>query len=398
MSSNTKILTVIKHIDNNVNITDNLKNFNANVNEDYDFSSSDEEDVNMEEKDSDISDDEDELENKKLINQIISPGDLVIKSSEYMKGHNTYTTQEHFEKSNTTQDGNTKSGEEELNIYSSTLGVLSKINKLISVTNINKNLYQAEIGDHIIGQIVEVTSAKKWKLNINGNNLATLQLSSINLPGGLLRRKNEQDELNMKQLLKVGDLINCEVQGVHASGNDINLHTRSLKYGKLRNGALVKVKMGLIQRKKTHTHFFNNNSIKIILGCNGFIWVSYERSPIDSVAKDKGSESIKTDITRIEQDTSFEIYSDINDPNIDLKTRILISKYVIIIKILAFNNLVINEQRINSVYELILSYNRNSGGMSHNSGSSKDVLFLLNDPEVMKDIGYQLVQGEKMRG
>ncbi|XBW35635.1 hypothetical protein QEN19_001209 [Hanseniaspora menglaensis] len=394
MSSSQKILTVIKHDDDNIKIAENLQDFEGNINENYVFNSSDD-DVNMK----DISDedsDEENIENNNLLNQIISPGDLVIKSSEYMKGHNTYTTQDTL---HSTSNGSSdeKKNNDEINIYSSTLGVLSKINKLISVTNINKNLYQAEIGDHIIGQIVEVTSTKKWKLNINGNNLANLQLSSINLPGGLLRRKNEQDELNMKQLLKVGDLINCEVQGVHSNGNDINLHTRSLKYGKLRNGALIKVKMGLIQRKKTHTHFFNNNSIKIILGCNGFIWVSHEKAAAETVNKNKDAESIKTDITRIEQDTSFEIYSDINDPSIDLSKRILISKYVIIIKILAFNNLVINEQRINAVYELILSYT-SSNTLSNKSSNSKEILFVLNDFDIMKDIAYQLVQGEKMRG
>lgn len=392
MSSAGKVLTVITHLDNGVsaNTANKLIKEDINANEEYDFSSSDE-DVDMESDEDD--DDDDAKEKKKLIDQIISPGDLVIKSSEYMKGHNTYTTQENMQPETAEQ----KNADDELNIFSSTLGVLSKINKLISVTNINKNLYQAEIGDHIIGQIVEVTSAKKWKLNINGNNLANLQLSSINLPGGLLRRKNEQDELNMKQLLKVGDLINCEVQGVHSNGNDINLHTRSLKYGKLRNGVLVKVKMGLIQRKKTHTHFFNNNTIKIILGCNGFIWVSHEKAAADSVDKTKAPDAIKTDITRIEQDTSFEIYSDINDPTIDLAKRVLINKYVIIIKILAFNNLVINEQRINAVYELILSYSSHAPS-SRVQSNPKDVLFLLNDFEVMKDIGQQLVQGEKMRG
>lgn len=396
MSAHSKILTVINHIDSPINNGDNSKFFHATVKEEYDFSSTDEDsDIKMEDEEDESFDDDESSENRRLMNQIIPPGDLVIKSSEYMKGHNTYTTQNNHSLSK--EENNDKTTEEELNIYSSTLGVLSKINKLISVTNINKNLYQAEIGDHIIGQIVEVTSTKKWKLNINGNNLGNLQLSSINLPGGLLRRKNEQDELNMKQLLKVGDLINCEVQGVHANGNDINLHTRSLKYGKLRNGVLVKVKMGLIQRKKTHTHFFNNNSIKIILGCNGFIWVSHDRVAISNANGAKDAQSIKSDITRIEQDTSFEIYSDVNDPEIDLNKRILISKYAIIIKILAFNNLIINEQRINAVYELILSYNT-SKSVSNGLANPKNVLFLLNDSEVMKDIGYQLIQGEKMRG
>lgn len=383
MSAGNKILNVITHLNGN-GVNETNFGLSNEAKEIYNFESSDE-DIDM------TSDSDDEVvENKKLVNQMIVPGDLVIKSNEYMKGHNTYTTED-LRPEVFASEENQKEGE--INIYSSTLGVISKINKLISIENVNKNLYMAEIGDHIIGQIVEVTSAKKWKLNINGNNLATLQLSSINLPGGLLRRKNEQDELNMKQLLKVGDLINCEVQGVYANRNDVHLHTRSLNYGKLRNGALVKVKMGLIQRKKTHTHFFNNNSIKIILGCNCFIWISHEK-PNQVNNNDKTQQNVKSDITRIEQDTSFEIYSDVNDPNIDIKKRILISKYIIIIKILAFNNLVITEQRISALYDMLLSY-KSGEGMETIENES---LYVFNDPEVMQELGSQLVQSEKMRG
>ena len=383
MSAGNKILNVITHLNGN-GVNETNFGLSNEAKEIYNFESSDE-DIDM------TSDSDDEVvENKKLVNQMIVPGDLVIKSNEYMKGHNTYTTED-LRPEVFASEENQK--EDEINIYSSTLGVISKINKLISIENVNKNLYMAEIGDHIIGQIVEVTSAKKWKLNINGNNLATLQLSSINLPGGLLRRKNEKDELNMKQLLKVGDLINCEVQGVYANRNDVHLHTRSLNYGKLRNGALVKVKMGLIQRKKTHTHFFNNNSIKIILGCNCFIWISHEK-PNQVNNNDKTQQNVKSDITRIEQDTSFEIYSDVNDPNIDIKKRILISKYIIIIKILAFNNLVITEQRISALYDMLLSY-KSGEGMETIENES---LYVFNDPEVMQELGSQLVQSEKMRG
>ncbi|GMM40798.1 hypothetical protein ACO0OE_001036 [Hanseniaspora uvarum] len=383
MSAGNKILNVITHLNGN-GVNETNFGLSNEAKEIYNFESSDE-DIDM------TSDSDDEVvENKKLVSQMIVPGDLVIKSNEYMKGHNTYTTED-LRPEVFASEENQK--EDEINIYSSTLGVISKINKLISIENVNKNLYMAEIGDHIIGQIVEVTSAKKWKLNINGNNLATLQLSSINLPGGLLRRKNEQDELNMKQLLKVGDLINCEVQGVYANRNDVHLHTRSLNYGKLRNGALVKVKMGLIQRKKTHTHFFNNNSIKIILGCNCFIWISHEK-PNQVNNNDKTQQNVKSDITRIEQDTSFEIYSDVNDPNIDIKKRILISKYIIIIKILAFNNLVITEQRISALYDMLLSY-KSGEGMETIENES---LYVFNDPEVMQELGSQLVQSEKMRG
>ncbi len=66
---------------------------------------------------------------------MIVPGDLVIKSNEYMKGHNTYTTED-LRPEVFASEENQK--EDEINIYSSTLGVISKINKLISIENVNK--------------------------------------------------------------------------------------------------------------------------------------------------------------------------------------------------------------------------------------------------------------------
>ena len=59
-----------------------------------------------------------------------------------------------------------------------------------------------------------------------------LLLSSVNLPGGELRRRSAEDELAMRSYLQEGDLISAEVQMLYADGA-ASLHTRSLKYGKL---------------------------------------------------------------------------------------------------------------------------------------------------------------------
>jgi hypothetical protein len=49
----------------------------------------------------------------------------------------------------------------------------------------------------------------------------------------LQRRRTAEDELNMRQLYGEGDLISAEVQSFYADGA-VALHTRSLKYGKVR--------------------------------------------------------------------------------------------------------------------------------------------------------------------
>ena len=47
------------------------------------------------------------------------------------------------------------------------------------------------------------------------------------------RRKLESDELQMRNFFEEGDLLVAEVQAFFADGA-MSLHTRSLKYGKVR--------------------------------------------------------------------------------------------------------------------------------------------------------------------
>jgi exosome complex component RRP4 len=74
-------------------------------------------------------------------------------------------------------------------------------------------------------------------------------LSSVNLPGGVQvggftekkihswilnqRRKLESDELQMRGFFEEGDLLVAEVQAFFSDGA-MSLHTRSLRYGKVR--------------------------------------------------------------------------------------------------------------------------------------------------------------------
>ena len=48
---------------------------------------------------------------------------------------------------------------------------------------------------------------KCWKIDCNSFSNATLQLSYVNLPGGELRRRCEDDERAMREYLIEGDLI-----------------------------------------------------------------------------------------------------------------------------------------------------------------------------------------------
>lgn len=48
---------------------------------------------------------------------------------------------------------------------------------------------------------------KRWKVDTNARQDANLLLSSVSLPGGVQRRKNESDELQMRHYFAEGDVL-----------------------------------------------------------------------------------------------------------------------------------------------------------------------------------------------
>ncbi|KAJ2582025.1 Exosome complex component rrp4, partial [Coemansia sp. RSA 1836] len=122
--------------------------------------------------------------------RIVTPGTAITNDSAFMRGHGTFSEQD--------------------TIYSSVAGVVERINKLVSVRPL-KQRYSGEIGDIIVGRITEVAS-KRWRVDVNSRQDGVLLLSSINLPGGIQRRKSESDELQMRTFFAEGDLVFAEVQ------------------------------------------------------------------------------------------------------------------------------------------------------------------------------------------
>ncbi|XKL61786.1 hypothetical protein PGB90_001619 [Kerria lacca] len=182
--------------------------------------------------------------------KLFTPGEIIFLQSDFMRGHGTYP--------------------EDDVLKASVAGVVEQIGKLISVKPL-KNRYNGEVGDVVVGRIIEVTQ-KRWKVDTNSRLDSILLLSSVNLPGGELRRRSVEDEQMMRKYLIEGDLVSAEVQSIFADGS-LSLHTRSFTYGKLSQGILVKVYPALVKRSKTHFHNLPCGA-SIILGKNGFIWIS----------------------------------------------------------------------------------------------------------------------------
>ncbi|OCK79826.1 hypothetical protein K432DRAFT_299012 [Lepidopterella palustris CBS 459.81] len=267
---------------------------------------------------------------------IVTPGETITDDPQWMRGHGTYIP--HL----TTT------------ITSTVAGTIQKTNKLLSVTPLRAR-YTPEIGDLVVGRIISVQS-KRWQVDIAAPLLAGLPLSSINLPGGILRKRTAVDELNIRTFFTEGDLLVAEVQNLFQDGSAA-LHTRSLKYGKLRNGFFVSVsgaggsagRRGGVARSRrqvfTITTARGGGEVDVILGVNGYVWIAKHVDPAKQ-GKDVG-------ITRLEETLSQEIYSSQNE-DISVDTRREIARVAGVIRALVEAGVRVDEEMVVRAYEASL--------------------------------------------
>jgi exosome complex component RRP4 len=264
---------------------------------------------------------------------IVTPGEPITSDPQWMRGHGTY-----IPPSTST-------------ITSTVAGHLHKTNKLLSVQPLRAR-YTPEIGDLVVGRIVSVQT-KKWSVDIAAPMLASLPLSAINLPGGILRRRTAVDELNIRTFFSEGDLLVAEVQSLHQD-NTASLHTRSLKYGKLRNGLFTSLsgagggilsRRGGVIRSKRQTFTLNTaaGEIDVVLGVNGYIFISAHSRTQSTEMKD-------ISINRLEEGVSETLYSSENDV-IDKALAREITRVSTLIKGLAAQGMRVDEDVIVRVYE-----------------------------------------------
>lgn len=265
-------------------------------------------------------------------------------------------------------------------IIATVAGSVEKTNKLLSVHPLRAR-YNPEIGDLVVGRIVEVQS-RRWKVDVAAPLLAQLPLSAINLPGGILRRRTSADELQIRNFFSEGDLVVAEVQSVHSDGS-ASLHTRSLKYGKLRNGVFLAVAGtggsgrssntvkgavgagsvaqsafgtsgtgGVVRSRRqvwTVETANGGGDVDVILGVNGYIWIS-KHADGDAAAS---STTDSVSITRMEEMVSSSIYSSQND-DIPPPTRREIARLAQCIRVLVLGGVRVDEDTVTRAYEASL--------------------------------------------
>ena len=243
-------------------------------------------------------------------------------------------------------------------IIATVAGTVQKTNKLLSVRPLRAR-YTPEIGDLVVGRIIEVQS-KRWRVDVGAPVLAGLPLSAINLPGGILRKRTETDELQIRTFFSEGDLLVAEVQSLYQDGS-ASLHTRSLKYGKLRNGVFLSVSGtggggGVVRARRqvwTIDTVHGGGKVDVVLGVNGYIWISRH-------VKVAGGD---TAITRIEESVSSTVYSSQND-EIPAETMREIARIRGVITLLVEEGLRVDEDMVMRGYEAAVMVDDETPGES----------------------------------
>lgn len=215
-----------------------------------------------------------------------------------------------------------------------------------------------------MGRIVEVQT-KRWKVDLSAPLLAHLPLSAINLPGGILRKRTATDELAIRTFFSEGDLVVAEVQSIHQDGS-ASLHTRSLKYGKLRNGVFLAVTGtggsgssgggggggGVVRARRqvwTVETAHSGGEVDIVLGINGYIWICAHTTSFSSSINHPLEDSAATAAAP----PSSAIYSRKND-YISPETRREITRLVGCVRALVQGGVRVDEDTVMKAYEVSL--------------------------------------------
>lgn len=320
------------------------------------------------------------LDEDSLSTSVITPGEIITLDPQWMRGHGTYIP---------TPSPLTSSASTQPTIISTLAGTLVKTNKLLSVHALPARRYTPQIGDLVVGRIVAVQT-KRWLVDISSPCLSVLLLSSINLPGGILRKRTAQDELQIRGFFSEGDLLVAEVQTLMGPEAGIaSLHTRSLKYGKLRNGMLVCIGGagagaggpsgtvgggagagggaggggggigvtgvtggGGVVRGRKHVWTIQTHGgggeVDIVAGVNGWVWIAKATTAPGTTAADGKAAAVS--ITRLEEESSEVIYSSINE-DILPATRREIARLAQCVRAMARWNVPVDEAGLNAVYE-----------------------------------------------
>ena len=151
----------------------------------------------------------------------------------------------------------------------------------------------------------------------------------------------------------------AEVQSVYQDGA-ASLHTRSLRYGKLRNGVFIRVSGtggggGVVRARRqvwTIKTANGGGDVDVVLGVNGYIWIC-KHSRGELVASSEEAKKMN-EITRMEEAVNESMYSNRND-EIYPQTRREIARLTGCVKALVENGIRVDEEMVMAAYHASLN-------------------------------------------
>ena len=200
---------------------------------------------------------------------------------------------------------------------------------------------------------------KRWKVDLSAPLLAHLPLSAINLPGGILRKRTSTDELAIRTFFAEGDLLVAEVQSVYQDGA-ASLHTRSLRYGKLRNGVFLSVSGtgggggGVVRsRRQVWTVLTANGGgeVDVVLGVNGYIWICKHVG--GELVEGSGGRDVGLGVNNLEDKVGEGMYENRNE-SIGRETRREIARLSGCVRALVEAGCRVDEEMVMRAYEASL--------------------------------------------
>ena len=183
-------------------------------------------------------------------------------------------------------------------------------------------------------------------------------------------------------------MVLAEVQTVHQDGS-AGLHTRSLKYGKLRNGVFLKVSGagggssntatggattagvgggGVVRSRRQMWTVQTGNGggeVNVVLGVNGYIWIAKNTTPSQQTSQ-------QVSFARVEEMVSNSIYSSQND-DISPETRREISRLAGCVRALVEGGVRVDEDMVMRAYEASLEVDMEEGMDRDGGGRTGDV-------------------------
>ncbi|KAL3921168.1 MAG: hypothetical protein SGILL_002886 [Bacillariaceae sp.] len=270
---------------------------------------------------------------------LVIPGQVIATSSadsengndenSFLRGHGTFVERH----------------EQEDRLVASVCGTVHRVNKLITVIPFCEFVYQGHVGDLVVGRVTSVGTSR-WAVSLVPQQKdAGLPLSGVHLPGGAQRLRTAQDQRDMRHFLQEGDLICAEVHKVNQGDGSLVLHTRSFRYTKLENGSLISVPPALIPRRKNHYTTLVNNTLDVLWGTNGVVWIQRKM-------KEQGGEDAK-DLADLQEQLRQEHATTPADPD----TRRSIARLRNAIDCLRLVHAMVTPENSEAVYQRSLEQN-----------------------------------------